>query len=95
MYIPQRHNFRLPQAAVKCGVLGGFAVTGGALLAFSTMYTLTSLGRSDSRTTFRGYSCGGGKSGTVSQKVFIPSFCKSQFPHKSVNVFFSSSNSKG
>ena len=89
MYIPQKHNLRLPQAAVRCGALGGFMVTGGALLAFSTMFTLTSLGRSDSRTTFRGYSCGGGKSGTISQKVFIKSFCKSQSPHKSVNVFSS------
>ena len=24
----------------------------------------------------------------ISQKVFIKSFCKSQFPHKSVNLFF-------
>ena len=55
---------------MKCGALGGFAVTGGALLAFSTMYTLTSLGRSDSRTTFRGYACGGGKSGTSSSPLF-------------------------
>jgi len=24
----------------------------------------------------------------ISQKVFLKSFCKSQFPHKSVNLFF-------
>jgi len=30
----------------------------------------------------------GGSWGLISQTVFIKSFCKSQFPHKSVNLFF-------
>ena len=28
------------------------------------------------------------RKGLISPKVFIMSFCKSQFPHKSVNIFF-------
>ncbi|KAJ1495950.1 hypothetical protein T484DRAFT_1760955 [Baffinella frigidus] len=48
------------QAAVKCGALGGFVVTAGALLLFSIMFTLTSLGRNESATSYRGYSCGSG-----------------------------------
>ena len=31
---------------------------------------------------------GFGVRGFISQKVFIKSFCKSQFPHKYVNLFF-------
>ena len=30
----------------------------------------------------------------ISQKVFVNSFCESEFPHKSVNLFFLISNDK-
>ena len=30
----------------------------------------------------------------ISQKVFVKSFCKSQFPHKFVNLFFTSAKVK-
>jgi len=35
-----------------------------------------------------GVTLGPGDDNIIPQKVFVRSFCKSQFPHKSVNLFF-------